>query len=373
MRKPLRNGRKSHPVAPLSERALLVGVGVKKESSLWSLGASLEELGRLAQTAGAQVVGTVSQGLERPSAYYVGRGKLQEVRELWQDLEYTTVIFDDELPPTQQRILEQALEVKVIDRTALILDVFARHARTREGRLQVELAQHKYLLPRLAGQWSHLERLGGGIGTRGPGESQLETDRRLARDRIHRLQQELESVRRHRALYRARRHRQGIPVVSLVGYTNAGKSTLFNRFTRAGVPTEDKLFATLDSKLRKGSLGGQATVVFVDTVGFIRKLPHHLVASFRSTLEEIAQADVVLHVIDRSHRQWREQMEVGEVVLADLGVDMCRVLPVFNKMDRCEADSGRKYGGFAVSAQTGAGVAKLKSHLAECVASNGYS
>jgi GTP-binding protein HflX len=234
------------------EKAFLVGVETRASANSWPIDSSLEELSYLAKTAGAQVIGKLSQKLERPSAtHYVGRGKLEELINLKQQNPYTVVIFNDELSPRQQRNLEDALEVKVIDRTALILDIFARRANTHEGQLQVELAQHQYLLPRLAGQWSHLERLGGGIGTRGPGESQLETDRRLIRNRIHRLQTQIEAVRRHRALYRQKRKRSRIPVVALVGYTNAGKSTLLNALSQANVLVEDKLFSTLDPVTRR--------------------------------------------------------------------------------------------------------------------------
>ena len=334
---------------------------------------NLDELAELARSAGMEVVGRDQQNRRAPDAKtLIGRGKAGEIARAADELKADVVIFDDDLTPNQVRNLEGIIECAVIDRSALILDLFVRQARTREARTQVELAQVEYQLPRLTRRWTHLSRQVGGIGVRGgEGETQLEADRRILRTRIKQLKKELSKIERTRALHRE--GRRGVPIVVLAGYTNAGKSTLFNRFTRAGVRAEDKLFATLDSKLRKGSLGGPATVIFVDTVGFIRKLPHHLVASFRSTLEEITQADVVLHVVDRSHLQWREQMKVGEAVLADLGVNMCRVLPVFNKMDRCDPDSGGGNAGFAVSAQTGAGVATLKAHLSQRVASNGRS
>ena len=246
-----------------------------RQKPLWPLEESLDELGDLAVSAGAHVIGRMKQRLARPANTYVGKGKLHELRELVQYRDIGTVICDDELTPTQQRNLENALggERKVIDRTALILDVFAQRARTREGRLQVELAQHEYLLPRLAGQWSHLERLGGGIGTRGPGETQIETDRRLVRDRIQRLKRSLDDVRRHRRGYRARRKRCGLPVASLVGYTNAGKSTLLNNLTGAGVLAEDRLFSTLDPVTRKVRLPSGRTVLVSDTVGSSRSCP----------------------------------------------------------------------------------------------------
>lgn len=316
-----------------TERALLVGVEIKGRENLWSLEESLEELSQLANTAGAEVVARVTQRLDRPTHYYLGSGKLEEVKALRQETGYNIVIFDDELTPTQQRNLEEALKVKVIDRTALILDIFSRHAHTREGQLQVELAQHIYLLPRLVGQWAHLERLGGGIGTRGPGETQLETDRRLIRKRIQRLKRELEEVRTHRALYRSRRRREGLPVVSLVGYTNAGKSTLFNALSNAGVPVEDKLFSTLDPVTRRIRLPSGQPVLLTDTVGFIYKLPPTLVAAFRATLEELGESELLLHIIDITHPKAPEQAQVVEETLRELGLQSKPKLLVLNKMD----------------------------------------
>ena len=256
------------------------------------------------------------------------------------------MILDDELTPTQQRNIENALKVKVIDRAALIIDIFARHARTKEGRLQVELAQHEYLLPRLAGQWSHLERLGGGIGTRGPGETQIETDRRLVRRRIQRLKAALEEVRTHRALYRRRRKEQGLSIVAIVGYTNAGKSTLFNAMTRADSLVEDQLFATLDPLTRKGRLPSGREFLLTDTVGFIHKLPHTLVAAFRATLEELAEADLLLHVVDVTHPNCAEQAQVVERTLREMGLAAKPSLVALNKIDlavpgaRSEGDVG---------------------------------
>ncbi len=274
-----------HSTLPEVERAYLVAVEVKGESA-WDTQSSLDELAQLAGTAGAMVVGRTLQRLDAPNpATYIGKGKLAEIVALRAEQPYDVVLFDDELSPSQQRNLEDALKVKVIDRTALILDIFARRARTREGALQVELAQHEYLLPRLAGQWSHLERIGGGIGTRGPGETQLETDRRLIRTRISHLKQQIEQVRRHRSLYRRRRAKQGVPVVALVGYTNAGKSTLMNALTGADVLAENRLFATLDPVTRKVPLLAGGSFLLTDTVGFIQKLPTDLVAAFRATLE----------------------------------------------------------------------------------------
>jgi len=332
---------------------------------------NLDELAELARSTGMAVVGRSLQYRRVPDGRtLIGRGKVGEIARAAEELGADVVIFDDNLTPNQVRNLEESIACAVIDRSALILDLFVRRARTREARTQVELAQLEYQLPRLTRRWTHLSRQVGGIGVRaGEGETQLEVDRRMLRTRIKQLKQELSKIKRTRELHR--RGRRGVPIVALAGYTNAGKSTLFNRFTRAGVLAEDKLFATLDSRLRKGSLGGATTAIFVDTVGFIRKLPHHLVDSFRSTLEEISQADLVLHVIDRNNPKWHEQMEVGEEVLTDLGVDMTRVLPVFNKTDRCGAETGAVNGGLAVSAQTGDGVEELKAHLLDRIAGNG--
>ena len=316
------------------ERAILVGVEIKGDPHLWSVADSLEELGLLARTAGAEVVSTLSQRLDRRTNAYLGKGKLEELRDLRDEKQADVALFDDELTPTQQRNLEEALGIKVIDRTALILDVFARRAQTHEGRLQVELAQHEYLLPRLVGQWAHLERLGGGIGTRGPGETQLETDRRIIRNRIQKLKRELERVRKQRSLYRQRRQREGIPVVSLVGYTNAGKSTLLNALSSADVIAEDKLFSTLDPITRRISLPDKAPFLLTDTVGFIQKLPPTLVAAFRATLEELEGADVALHVIDITHRNAPEQVQVVDDLLAELHlVDEASRILVLNKVD----------------------------------------
>ena len=294
---------------------------------------TLNELDYLARTAGAEVAARVTQRSEHFTQTYVGKGKVQEIVELIAETQADVVIFDDELTPTQQRNLENALGTKVIDRTALILDVFSRHAQTYEGKLQVELAQHKYLLPRLAGQWSHLERLGGGIGTRGPGETQIETDRRLVRNRIQHIERDLDKVRRRRSIYMGRRKRSTIPIASLVGYTNAGKSTLFNALSNAKVTAEDQLFSTLDPVTRRVRLPSGAPLLLADTVGFIQKLSPTVVAAFRATLEEVAEADVLLHVIDVSHPKAPEQTEVVEKILKDMGLeDRPRIL-VANKMD----------------------------------------
>ena len=329
-----------HSTAAAVERAYLVGVDVKGRAG-WSIEGSLNELALLAGTAGAHVVGRTSQKLEHAHpATYVGKGKLSEIQSARQAVDYTLVIFDDELSPSQQRNLEEALQVKVIDRTALILDIFARRAQTREGRLQVELAQLEYLLPRLAGQWSHLERLGGGIGTRGPGETQLETDRRLIRNRITRLHSQIESVRTHRSLYRKRRARNGVPVVALVGYTNAGKSTLMNGLSGSNVLAENRLFATLDPVTRRFRLGGGYEALLTDTVGFIQKLPTTLVAAFRATLEELSYADLLLHVVDITDENAAEQADTVEQTLAALDVAGKPRLTVLNKVDLLTSEAG---------------------------------
>ena len=293
--------------------------------------------------AGAEVVGKTVQQLAEPSkSLYVGKGKLEELVASRDSLDFTVIILDDELSPNQQRNLEEALNVKVIDRAALILDIFARRARTHEGRLQVELAQHQYLLPRLAGQWSHLERLGAGIGTRGPGESQLETDRRLIRRKIQRLTRQTEDIRKHRNLYRRKRQKSGIPVVALVGYTSAGKSTLLNALCGAEVLTDDRLFATLDPTTRRMALPGGTTVLVTDTVGFIRKLPPTIISAFRATLEELAEADLLLHVVDMASADAADQCESVEDILVELEIADRPRLTVLNKIDML-LDSSREW------------------------------
>jgi GTP-binding protein HflX len=319
-------------VAP--ERALLLAVAYKGSRGKQSVRNSLEELAQLANTAGAVTVGQVIQQLPAPTHdYYIGRGKINELLALKSTNPYTVAIFDDELTPDQQKNLEEALEVKIIDRAALILDIFAKRARTHEGRLQVELAQHQYLLPRLAGQWRHLERLGGGIGTRGPGESQLETDRRLIRRKIQRLQEQAEEIRRRRAQYRQQRQKSGIPVVALVGYTNAGKSTLLNALCKADVFADDKLFATLDPTTRRLILPNKTAVLVTDTVGFIRKLPPTIISAFRATLEELDEASLLLHVVDLSSPDATEQCQTVENILGELGLADKPRLTVLNKID----------------------------------------
>jgi len=306
---------------------------MNRQRNLWSLEDTLSELEYLANTAGAEVVGNVTQRANRLGSTYVGAGKVDEIREMMGDLKADVVIFDDELTPAQQRNLEDALACKVIDRTALILDVFGQHASTHEGKLQVELAQHEYLLPRLAGQWSHLERLGGGIGTRGPGETQIETDRRLVRNRLQKIKAELDAVRRRRSVYNERRKKSTIPMATLVGYTNAGKSTLFNALSNSKVTAANQLFSTLDPVTRRIRLPSGAQLLVSDTVGFIQKLSPKVVAAFRATLEELQQSDILLHVIDVTHPKAPEQTRVVEETLRDLDLsDRPRIL-VMNKMD----------------------------------------
>jgi GTP-binding protein HflX len=316
------------------EQALLVGVGSKVSKHDWSIADSLEELSHLTKTAGASVVATLTQKLDTPSpAYYIGKGKIEELINLKDQTKYDMVVFDDELSPRQQRNLEEALGVKVIDRTALILHIFARKARTHEGKLQVELAQHQYLLPRLIGQWRHLERLGGGIGTRGPGESQLETDRRLIHKRINLLQNKIESIRKQRSLYRRRRKETGIPIVALVGYTNAGKSTLFNTLSKASVDVENRLFSTLDPVTRRVALPTGQQFLITDTVGFIHKLPPSIIAAFRATLEELDEANLLLHIVDITHKNAANQCLTVENILRELNLEDKPRITVFNKLD----------------------------------------
>jgi GTP-binding protein HflX len=337
-----------HSTAPEPEKAFLVGIRLKGQRQALEVDASLDELELLAYTAGAEVVGRAVQRLESPNpAVYVGRGKLDEIIAERQATGYTLVVFDDELSPSQQRNLEEALKVKVLDRTALIIDIFARRAHTKEARLQVELAQLEYLMPRLAGQWSHLERQTAGssqagrIGLRGPGESQIETDRRLVRSRITRLRRDIDEVRQQRALHRRRRARQGLHVVALVGYTNAGKSTLLRTLSGSDVFTEDLLFATLDPLTRRIRLPSGHEVLMTDTVGFIQKLPTQLVAAFRATLEELSDADVLVHLVDVTHPNAEEQYSTVERTLSELGLAQKPRLVAFNKVDLLSRSGGQ--------------------------------
>ncbi|HEY3568466.1 MAG TPA: GTPase HflX [Thermoanaerobaculia bacterium] len=345
-----------------SRRAFLVGLVLPGQPG-YVVEEHLDELAQLADTAGAVVVGRAVQSRKAPDpATFIGGGKAEEIGEAARELGADLLLFDDDLSGSQVKNLEEATKLSVMDRSALILDIFDLRAQSREARTQVELARLKYMLPRLTRQWSHLSRQGGGFGQRGgEGEKQLEQDRRVLRSRIRRLEEDLEKIERTRGVQR--RGRDGVPSVALTGYTNAGKSTLFNRLTSAGTLAENRLFATLDAKLRRGQVDGSRSAVFADTVGFIRKLPHHLVSSFRSTLGEITAADLVLHVVDRSHPRWQEQAEVAEAVMDDLGVDRERVIRVFNKSDLVPAEETRN-GDLWVSAATGEGIAELKAELA---------
>ena len=327
---------------PEPEKAVLVAVEMNRREHLWSLDDTLAELEYLANTAGAQVVGNVTQRANRLGSTYVGSGKVDEIRDIMAELEADVVIFDDELTPSQQRNLENALNCKVIDRTALILDVFGQHASTHEGKLQVELAQHEYLLPRLAGQWSHLERLGGGIGTRGPGETQIETDRRLVRNRLQKIKSELDGVRKRRNIHMEHRKKSTIPIATLVGYTNAGKSTLFNALSDSKVTAANQLFSTLDPVTRRIRLPSGASLLLSDTVGFIQKLSPSVVAAFRATLEELNESDILLHVIDVTHPKAQEQTLVVQKTLKELGLEDRPRLLVMNKMDLMEVQDSER-------------------------------
>lgn len=345
------------------EKALLIGL---ERQGKWAIMDSLSELSQLAETAGAQVLGMTWQKRERPDpALFIGRGKVQELSLLRQEKGANLIIVDDELSPAQQRNLEKLLGTKVLDRAALILDIFAQRARSHEGKLQVELAQLRYTLPRLGGQGLVLSRLGGGIGTRGPGESKLEVDRRRIRDRIGDIAQQIENIKKQRSLHRKRRQSTRIPTIALVGYTNSGKSTLLNILTASEVLAEDKLFATLDPTTRHIALPDGQDALLTDTVGFIQKLPHHLIAAFRATLEEVIQADVLLHVIDISHPQHKEQSQAVYQVLHELNVDTTHLITVFNKVDKLENHDIldelllRQEHSIAISALSGLGTDKL--------------
>jgi GTPase len=350
------------------DRAILMGLRIPRQKR-WEVEESMEELSRLAESAGAEVLASVVQERSAPNPrLHFGKGKVEEVRALARELGAGLLISDDPLTPVQERNLTRALEVRVIDRTALILDIFAQRARTSEGKLQVELAQLTYLLPRLVGQWAHLERLGGGIGTRGPGETQLESDRRVVRRRIGQIHEALEDVQRHRRLLRSHRRDVGLPVVALVGYTNAGKTTLLNRIAGANAPTADQLFVTLDPATRLVSGRGCAPFVLTDTVGFIQKLPTQLVAAFKATLEELDDARLLLHVVDVSHPHAREHMSAVYRVLEELGLEDRPALAVMNKIDRLSEPNGllrelAAEGGIAVSARTGEGLDTLLARI----------
>ena len=331
----------------------------------WLVEEHLDELAELTRSAGVEVAARAMQQRKTPHAgTFIGRGKAEEVGAAARELGADLAIFDDDLSASQVKNLEEILDLQVIDRSGLILEIFVQRARTGEARTQVELARLEYLLPRLTRRWTHLSRQVGGIGVRGgEGETQLEADRRMLRQRIRQLKRDLEKIERTRQVQR--RGRRDALQIALAGYTNAGKSTLFNQLTKAGARVEDRLFATLDSKLRRGALSPDTVVVFADTVGFIRKLPHHLVASFKSTLEEITYADLVLHVVDRSHPQWQDQLEVGEAVLQDLGVDGDRVVTLFNKSDLAGDPARSTEGALWISARTGSGLEGMKKAILE--------
>lgn len=354
------NGR----VARGGERAV-IGALRRPAQRRWEVEESLDELAGLVRAAGADVVERVIQ--ERPAAtpaLYFGSGKVEELGETARARRANLFVSDDALSPIQERNLTRGLGVKVIDRTALILDIFAQRARTAEGKLQVELAQLTYLLPRLVGQWKHLERLGGGIGTRGPGETQLESDRRVIRRRVIQIQEDLKSVQVHRRLQRAGRRRAGVPVVALVGYTNAGKTTLLNRLTGARFTAADQLFVTLDPAARLVERPNRLPFILTDTVGFIRKLPHEVVAAFRATLEELQEADVLVHVVDVSHPAVADHIAAVEATLAELDVADRPTILALNKMDRMEPGRGldlpdERRAAVPVSAATGDGIPEL--------------
>lgn len=331
---------------------------------------SLDELEELSHTAGAQVIGRMSQKRDKPdAATFIGSGRLEELKEFCENSEADLVIFDSELTPSQQRNIENAVEIRVIDRTTLILDIFAARAMSGEGKLQVELAQLKYYLPRLGGQGIKLSRLGGGIGTRGPGETKLETDRRHIRRRIKSLEEELEVLEKRRSLLRARREKDGVETVAIVGYTNAGKSTLMNYLTDAGVLAQDKLFATLDPTSRALTLPDGRKIMLIDTVGFIRRLPHHLVEAFKSTLEEAVSAKVILNLCDASDAECADHLEVTNELLDELGCKDKPIIPVFNKCDLLGSvlPFSAERDAVFISAMSGSGVPLLLERISKAL------
>ena len=348
-----------------TERVFLVGVELKLHKG-GTTRETLDELAELVETAGGTVLGEGVQKMDTPNAgTYIGKGKAEEFAAWSKANQVDTIIFDDELTPAQSRNLEKIFECKVLDRTALILDIFAQRARTREGKLQIELAQLEHLLPRLTRYWTHLSRQKGGIGMRGgEGESQLESDRRRIQERIDKIREELDTVGRQRTTQRQGRQRNLWPLASIVGYTNAGKSTLLNRLTGAGVLAEDKLFATLDPTTRKHRLPNNQNILLSDTVGFLRKLPHHLVESFKATLEETVLADLLLHVVDISHPQAKEQIKAVEVVLHEINAWDKPTILVLNKIDRLGTDPSKFPGGVAISAKHGTHLDQLQDEIA---------
>ena len=360
---------------PGNERTLLVGLE-RPDDSKWDHEESLQELGELVKSAGGEVVETMIQRRNSPTAaYYIGPGKASELADLCRKENVGTVIFNDELSPAQSRNLEKVFERKILDRTQLILDIFAQRAKSKDGKLQIELAQLQYLLPRLTGMWTHLSRQSGGIGTRGPGETQLEVDRRRVTEKIARLLRELNEVRQQRSVQRQGRLRQHWPVVSLVGYTNAGKSTLLNRMTNADVYAADKLFATLDPTTRQFVLPNKQKLLLTDTVGFLKELPHHLIEAFKATLEEVAEADLLLHVVDLSHPLYEQQMAAVQTVLEELNAWGKQMIIVFNKIDRVTSPALiehclHKYPhSVAISAAKGDGMDQLFSEIEQQVKS----
>lgn len=324
----------------MSERAILIGMEWGRNDSLWTVDDSLEELKQLADTAGATVIKKFIQKRPKPDpAFFIGRGKVQELALYAQQENIDLCIFDDELSPAQQRNIESVMGIRILDRTALILDIFAQRARTNEGKLQVELAQLQYTLPRIMGKGLMLSRLGGGIGTRGPGETKLEVDRRRIRDRIAFIKDQIEKVKAVRSLHRSKRKKNNVFEVSLVGYTNAGKSTLLNTLTNSDIYAKDQLFATLDPTTRQLTLPNKQEIIITDTVGFIQRLPHQLIAAFRSTLEVVTEADLLVHVIDVSHELYKEQADAVHEVLKEIGAETKPVITVYNKIDKLPPDS----------------------------------
>jgi GTP-binding protein HflX len=375
---------KKTPESTLSprERTFLVGVEIFGQHHLLTLEDSLIELSLLADTAGLDVIGQLTQKMDRPNTEtFIGSGKVEELKALAEETLAQIIIFDNELSPRHQRELQKHLgnSVRVLDRTALILDIFAQHAHTSEGQLQVKLAQYEYYLPRLTGQWSHLARQAGGgggrsgsvggVGLRGPGETQLEVDRRAIRHEIAQLKEELEKVRAHRMRYRSQRKRSRIPTVVLVGYTNAGKSTLLNRIAKSDVFVADQLFATLDPTTRRVELSGGYQALFTDTVGFIQKLPTTLVAAFRATLEEIAESDLLLHMVDISHPNAMNQAESVQLTLEEIGAGHVPIITVLNKIDLLSDPETARHAvehfpqAVAISARTGTGIVDLLAHI----------